>query len=863
MDASKTTGTTPFSFFNDSSGSIVDTDEMAQYELSAVLDIVQMAGVGLWEVHSYGDRPAELYANASYRAMLGDEECTASPTELFAMWLRGLDDMERRKGYAVQDSMRKGEHAELVFNWNHPTRGRRIFLTCCSPRPQLQGGFVTRGFAVDITDAWEKEMEHGRTLAKTNEKMEVQLSEITALNERLQFQYRFMESMSRDTLDMFILDVERKTSTAIKVGGKILEPDKRVERMYIQTWDYYIDKYLCPEDKDQIRQSVQVDHVVAQLQQSPDYSLRFHIIASGKAMNMQTTFTYLDDGTNKHIAFGFRCVDDIIRAEQQKNAMLQEANDIAAARLEEISKLNARLLENSDIIANSGYGIWRIYMKPDGRNEMIANDTLQRLFGTEHMNLTPEEYYIYYHSRLRENVGEIEHDDYIQMNDGQQRSRVLAWEHPTKGMIYLHAGGTSYLRPDGEHFISGYCGDVTSRISELERLNRERGEALERAETASRAKSAFLFSMSHDIRTPMNAIMGYVELMKQHIDDTVKCQDYLEKIRSSSDFLLGLINNVLEMARIESGKVTLCEQPGDVEAGILEVISVFDELMEKKGIRFHHHMQMSERIIYYDRVKVNEIMLNLISNAYKYTLEGGEVTLDIATIPCDREGYVRVRTVVKDTGIGMSQEFIPTIFEEFTRESTYTDNKIQGTGLGLPIVKQLIDLMGGTIIVESELGKGSTFTVELEHRVADIKDLDPDISDTDISTFDFTGKRILMAEDNDLNAEIAIELLSAFGIIVDRAEDGNICVERLLNAAPGYYTLILMDIQMPNLDGYAATRQIRLLSDAEKASIPIFAMTANAFDEDRQNALAAGMNGHLAKPIEIQKVMMAIAKVIQ
>lgn len=385
--------------------------------------------------------------------------------------------------------------------------------------------------------------------------------------------------------------------------------------------------------------------------------------------------------------------------------------------------------------------------------------------------------------------------------------------------------------------------------------------AKEGAEAANTAKSAFLFNMSHDIRTPMNAIIGYAGLMKRSTDNMEKWPEYLDKILQSSDFLLDLINNVLEMARIESGKTVLDENVCSADAFIDQVYSVFADEMSKKDLKFTKTVDLQHQYFYCDNVKLREVILNIISNAQKYTLPGGSVSFSVKELPSEVSGYAMIRTTVSDTGIGISEEFLPHIFEEFTRETNSSGNTIQGTGLGMPIVKKLVELMNGTIEVESKIGEGSTFTVTIPHRIAEKPNLVEKTESTDYS--DFTGKRILLAEDNDLNAEIAIEILSGYGFKVERAEDGVVCVDMLNKAENGYYDLILMDVQMPKLNGYGATKMIRQLPDETKADIPIIAMTANAFDEDKRNAIDAGMDGHIAKPISIQILRRTLSDVFK
>ena len=387
------------------------------------------------------------------------------------------------------------------------------------------------------------------------------------------------------------------------------------------------------------------------------------------------------------------------------------------------------------------------------------------------------------------------------------------------------------------------------------------------AEKANAAKSDFLFNMSHDIRTPMNALLGYSELMKRELTDP-KLLDYQEKMEQSGNLLLSIINNVLDMARIESGKVELDEDYVKIRDIYQGIYKIFQAEAEKKCINLKmeydvKHDVLHEHVIC-DETKNREVFLNLLSNAIKYTASGGTVTIRITEIDCDREDCVRIQTQVIDTGIGMSEEFLPSLFEAFARERNTTAGKVAGTGLGMPIIKKYVDMMGGSIEVESKLGEGSKFTVIMEYRIADKgyyeqdTNPSPDTEETDW----ISGKHVLLAEDNDLNAEIAEFILEDMGLMVDRVEDGVQCVSRIEQKPAGTYDLILMDIQMPNMDGYRATEMIRGLSDKDKATIPIIAMTANAFEEDRKKALAKGMNGHIAKPVDAEKVEKTICSVL-
>ena len=386
-------------------------------------------------------------------------------------------------------------------------------------------------------------------------------------------------------------------------------------------------------------------------------------------------------------------------------------------------------------------------------------------------------------------------------------------------------------------------------------------KSAQEARAANEAKTRFLFNMSHDIRTPMNAIIGFSELLEKHIDEKDKVLDYTEKIRSSSAFLLSLINYVLEMARIESGKAVLKEEPGDLCALMQTLSDVFEPSVQQKKLTCTYHTDVEHPYIVSDRTKVREILLNVISNAIKYTPEGGHIAVSVKELPAEKPKTGRYTFTVQDDGIGMSEEYLPHIFEEFTREHTSTESKVIGTGLGLPIVKALVEWMHGSIDVQSKLGAGTTVTITLGFPLADEAQKSVEEQDAEGDAAQLKGCRILLAEDNDLNAEIVVTILEESGLTVERTADGELCIEALKAHPAGYYDAILMDIQMPNMDGYEATRAIRLSEKVDAADIPIIALTANAFAEDAQAAHDAGMNAHLSKPLDFNKLKNILARI--
>ena len=402
---------------------------------------------------------------------------------------------------------------------------------------------------------------------------------------------------------------------------------------------------------------------------------------------------------------------------------------------------------------------------------------------------------------------------------------------------------------------------IKSQNEELEEQRKQLKAALEQAKKANKAKSEFLFNMSHDIRTPMNAILGFTRLALESGDPETQ-RAYLQDIDISSKQMLSLINNILELSKIEHQQVTLQEELVHTGETSRKLLTIFENDMREKRLTYTVETDFKHSHLYLDTSRYSQIFLNLVSNAVKYTPEGGTIRISFQELPGDTPDTCIVETVIRDNGIGMSPEFLAHAYESFARERTSTISGVQGTGLGLTIVKDLVDLMRGTVSIESQQGEGTTVTLRLPHRLGRPADeQSPDTAELD--TMLFQGRRILLTEDIDINAVIATKLLTAKGFLVERAKNGVECVSMLLKAEPGYYDLVLMDIQMPIMDGYKATQSIRSFEDRRKASIPILAMTANAFQEDRDRAAEVGMDGHIAKPLDAAKMFQAIAEVLR
>ena len=541
---------------------------------------------------------------------------------------------------------------------------------------------------------------------------------------------------------------------------------------------------------------------------------------------------------------------DFVKAKEKKEQEIELQREIIEGLGKEYFSVLAVELDKDRVLS----------YRESGENGKIISDFCRKC-GNRWSKIIPS----YAEMMVSDNTnGEFENQLGLETLRSQEKDYSMTYEFKLETGINYHQVRVAFVKKkDGTRMAVVGTRNIDSLIKK-ERMQEEKlKKAYVAAENANKAKTEFLNNMSHDIRTPMNVILGYNHLMKSQLTES-KQLDYQKKIEQSGKLLLAIINNVLDMARIESGKIKVDENYERVGEVVDEIISTFSSEAEEKEIHLSGSMKVTHRNILCDGTKIREIYVNLVSNAMKYTPRGGNVTITVEELPCEKEGYMKVKSEIKDTGIGMSKEYLPTLFEPFSREQNTTTRRIGGTGLGMPIVKKMVDLMGGSIEVASELGKGTVFTFTLMHKIADRKfySQKTEAAETSEMGKNLSGKHVLLAEDNDLNAEIAVTVLEETGIVIERVEDGIQCVNRVAQMSPGTYDLILMDIQMPNMDGYQAAQCIRHLDDKMKAEIPIIAMTANAFEEDKKRAFDAGMNEHIAKPIDIEKLRVAILSVL-
>ena len=553
--------------------------------------------------------------------------------------------------------------------------------------------------------------------------------------------------------------------------------------------------------------------------------------------------------------------------EQRKERDTLVAERIRALELVERERTNLNILHE---LLHSG--MWSMDFNESGDMVSVSwSDEFRRMVGYENENDFPnvlESWSDLLHEDDKERVLKAFNDtirDYSGQSTYDVEYRLLT---KGRGWRWFHAVGRLSRRADGSPVTYvGMFVDVTERREMQERLDeqqRQLEEALDEAQTASRAKTAFLTNMSHDIRTPMNAIIGFTTLANSHVDDTDAIKSYLGKIATSSEHLLSLINDILDMSRIESGHVELQEQECSLSEVMHDIKTITQADTNAKRLEFYVDMlDVVDENVFCDKTRLDQALLNVLSNAIKFTPAGGTVSVRVRQLPHSDEGFASYEFKIRDTGIGMSHEFQKHIFEAFERERTSTVSGLKGTGLGLAITKSIVDMMRGAIEVESEEGKGTEFTITLPLRVSGAVRLaetaEPEASPAPHGndTRSFTGKSILLVEDNEINQEISKMILEEAGFTVDVADDGSVAVEKVRAAEPGRYDLILMDIQMPVMNGYDATRAIRAL-DSPLSNIPIIALSANAFAEDKMNSLGAGMNDHVGKPIDVERLLSVL-----
>ena len=789
-------------------------------------------------------------------------------------------------------------------------------------------------------------------------------------------QFDLVAYIARDTYDVAIGD------SSLIAHGNIFPKEKH------GSYNDYLESQIIPALRNDeayrqsIREAMSLETVFRMFHVKEPYSVDIEVEMEDGVFYKRFDFYSVDPESEYCIVLKTDTTE--LRLEQKK----QEERRL------ELERSKRELADAEDIIAEAGFGMWHIVLEEGRRPRMRGNAKMMELLGIEDEAMAEEDVYESWYSRiLPEEIPSVQ-KSVAEMLSGRFSENTYRWEHPKLGVLYVRSGGTA-SHIGSQQLLRGYHHDVTHIVREEMAQREALSDALVAAEHANRAKTAFLNNMSHDIRTPMNAIVGFTSLAASHIDNRELVEDYLGKITVSSQHLLSLINDVLDMSRIESGKMTLDEADLHLPDLIHDLRTIIQANVSAKQLELFIDTQdvVNEDIVA-DKLRLNQVFLNILSNAIKFTPNGGNITFRVIEKPCISEGYANFEFHIRDTGIGMSETFRQTIFEAFTREKTSTVSGIQGTGLGMAITKSIVDMMGGTISVESEVGKGTEFIVNIPCRLSsksskpetipqlnglrmlvadddtntclsvcsmlrqigirpdwtssgkeavirakdaalhgdgfwgyiidwmmpdmngietvrrirkvtdgsapiiiltayDWADIEEEAREAGVTAFcskplfmselrealarpfqqkeeaplapgkvDFSGRRILLAEDNEMNQIIAEAILTESGFAVDIASDGEQAVEMMQTSPAGTFDVILMDIQMPNMDGYQAAKQIRQFEDGKKASIPIIAVTANAFEEDRKLALEAGMNGHLAKPYDIPKMLETLRELL-
>ena len=642
-----------------------------------------------------------------------------------------------------------------------------------------------------------------------------------------------LSALTVDYTSLVLCDLKQDTVEVIKQDASCAEMNWH---SYSESLNYFYDNVLMKDSCPNYMEILSNASLMRTLKERGSFEWHFQIVPDENGISnlgARAVFLY-EDLNHFKIIMGFRPIDEIVKREK----VLELQREIIEGLGKEYFSVLLLELDSGQIFS---------YREVGENGKRIAD--FCRKYGNQWCELLPAYADEIVTDESRENFLDQLSLDALCSN---QDDFSMTYEFKTGDRIIYHQTRIAYVYKKDRSRVAVIGTRNIDDLIKKERMQEAKlKEAYIVAENANKAKTDFLNNMSHDIRTPMNVILGYNELMKQYLTDPILV-DYQNKIEQSGKLLLSIINNVLDMARIESGKMVVEERAEQIGLVVEEIESVFESCAQEKNIVFTTSVDVDHTHVLWDGFKVREILMNLVGNAFKYTPDGGHIAIDVKELDCARSGYVRIQTQVKDTGIGMSEDYLPTLFDSFSREYNTTIGKVSGTGLGMAIVKNLVDMMDGEICVKSKLGEGTCFTLTFEHRIADENSIE---SNQELDVLDeksiLEGKCVLLVEDNELNAEIAMAILEQSGLILDRVEDGLACINRLSEVDADLYDLILMDIQMPNMNGYEATRRIRQFENVKKASIPILAMTANAFEEDKKMAIKAGMNGHISKPIDV------------
>ena len=698
----------------------------------------------------------------------------------------------------------------------------------------------------------EKKQEH-----EQQNRLNLALEEGKRANKALREEMVISEALSQEYHSLLKLDAETGEISLYRTDGFGMKKEMLQELLEShdyagQILDKYIDNFVAAEDQERVRNATRLEVLRQNVPDQGLYKVSYLRIVDNKYAYYEMNTIKIKDNSGKvYFVIGMRDVDEKVRMQMKQDKEMEMQREIITALGYDYFSVLLVDLEKDHVT---------IFRQRSLNGKSIAD------LCAKYHNCWSE----FIPNYAKERVSDASYDEFMEKLSldyirSAKESYFSVYEYVSDDGIVYYQIKVAFVQKQDGHRVAVVSTKNIDKIIKKEKQQEEiLNKALIEAKVASKAKTDFLFNMSHDIRTPMNAIIGFTNLLEEHLDDKEILLNYIDKIKTANEFLLSLINNVLEMAKIENGKEHLDEANTNMVDFYHTIVTLFHTQMNEKGVIFRHSLKIRHRNVMIDVTKMREIMLNILSNALKYTPTGNSVTMTVTELPSEREGYAVYQTIIEDTGIGMSEEFLSHMFEYFSRERTTTESGVSGTGLGTAIVKKLVDLMHGTIDVESKLGEGTKITLKMSHQITENQDVQQNFqNEREYNTRDFTGKRILLAEDNDLNAEIAIAILEEQGLEVERAEDGIVCVNMIEKADADHYDLVLMDIQMPNMDGYKATQLIRQLPDKKKSRVPVIAMTANAFEEDKRNALVAGMDGFLSKPIVIEELLYTLQNTME
>ena len=689
---------------------------------------------------------------------------------------------------------------------------------------------VALGFA-DKDEILRKEIEQETERKRNTEIIEILASEYTSV---------YYIDLTTDELDPYTMN--EKTESQF---GEIF----RSGISYSHAFRLYVDNFVYAEDRQNMLRAGSVYNILRELQDKKTFVTRFRSDDPEGIRYCEMKFVKVGDLENPQaVALGFSVIDDVYRAEleaKRREALITGlGDDYEAILFVNLDEQTIEPIRMSEVYLSRNTIFHSKASFEETLSSMLANiidedkPAVRKALSAQNITTTFETEKAFYHNyRIRSGKDII----YYQMK-----------------VIKTPDWNTDHTLLLGVHSLDDLTRKIITQQKELD-------AALAKAESANKAKTSFLFNMSHDIRTPMNAIIGFTLMAKKHLGQTRKVADCLNKVTTASNHLLSLINDVLDMSRIESGKITIEEMPVNLVNCFNDLNNMIKNSADEKNITFTTVLDPSivHHNIYADELRVNRILINLLNNAIKYTNIGGSVSCTVRELSSPKNDYCRLEFIIRDNGIGMSEDFQNHLFEPFSREKSSTVSGITGTGLGMSITRELVHLMGGTISVSSKLGEGTTVSTIIDFRIADEVQLKPDTDGTHQDTSDLTGKYILLAEDNELNQEIACEVLHEFGMEADVADDGTVAVQKFADSLKGgkRYDAILMDVQMPTMDGYKATVAIRhIIADNPGSWLPIIAMTANAYAEDKQKAIESGMDDHIAKPIDIDQFLATLKK---